>query len=971
MKKLFLVSIFALSAIVVFSQAGSQAVSGIKYRVNDTTSYQSSAATAHAQGYSDIYYNNQAVRPHFDIWNGSSYTHVFDFTGGGGAALTDGNGTTANGSAVDLGGTASENIVINVATGKYAQIQSIDGGSISVNENVSAAGNSISLSSGTAAGFEFNSTSTGSAVFSLPSGSLDVAGGTTGSGKLKIIEDADLGGQYSAFKVGSQSGNVDYTLPTAAPASNGQVLASQTDGTMSWITPNASGVTSVGLTLGTSGSDVNVSGSPITSSGSFTLNVPDAGSGVRGVVSTGAQTFNGTKTFSSTISGSINGSAGSANTWTTARHLSIIGDLAYTSSDFDGSGNASGTGTLATVNSNVGTFGSATLAPILIVNGKGLVTSVSTATITPAVGSITGLGSGVSSFLATPSSANLATALTDEVGSSGGFTRSDYVDAKVVDGINAGATTSASSQDAVFNALALKLERASAANTQSGNYTLTTADFSTNTTLYLTGSGQVITFPANATAAIPAGVPLGIKRDGATAASYSPAGGVTFGTVTSGANADAGLGQLHYVWKKPGTINTWEIFNGGLALGTANQILGVNNAGTASEYKTARNGVNAISGFLEFGGSVISTRTLTANIPTAFVFTGSYTTTANNQSSMTIGGGTTTTRSTASDVTNHMLVNQTFVAGGDNQVFNEINIDMPVLTGTGISAVGNPLRTGYNGTDNLIINNAANLLFGNVSGQATFGMTNSTGGQLQGGRTITSRGVGNWTSSSTVSHLFHSRSVSSATGGPYTAVLFDSPDTYHFNVASGTVTYTNFRVNTKLNVTGGTNTVYVMDITPSETSIVGLSNLYGFVNGSTTAKNGFGTVVPTERMDVNGNTRTNHIIGRTSAPSIAAGSGAGTSPTVSLSNATDMSGLINVTTGTIPTASAAVVTVTFNTAYGQAPNVIIYPANAATALLSGVSMVYATSTTTTFVITAGTSGLTAATDYKWFYHVIQ
>ena len=56
--------------------------------------------------------------------------------------------------------------------------------------------------------------------------------------------------------------------------------------------------------------------------------------------------------------------------------------------------------TLATVNSNVGTFGSATQAPVFTVNGKGLITAASNTTVTPAVGSITGLGTGVGTALA-------------------------------------------------------------------------------------------------------------------------------------------------------------------------------------------------------------------------------------------------------------------------------------------------------------------------------------------------------------------------------------------------------------------------------------------------------------------------------------------------------------------------------------------------------------------------------------------
>lgn len=70
---------------------------------------------------------------------------------------------------------------------------------------------------------------------------------------------------------------------------------------------------------------------------------------------------------------------------------------------------ASGALTLTTVNSNVGSFGSATQALVITVNGKGLITAASLVTITPSVGSIAGLGTGV------------ATALAVNVGSAGAF----------------------------------------------------------------------------------------------------------------------------------------------------------------------------------------------------------------------------------------------------------------------------------------------------------------------------------------------------------------------------------------------------------------------------------------------------------------------------------------------------------------------------------------------------------------------
>jgi len=63
------------------------------------------------------------------------------------------------------------------------------------------------------------------------------------------------------------------------------------------------------------------------------------------------------------------------------------------------------------------TYGSATASPVFAVNAQGQITSVTNTTITPALGSITGLGTGVATFLATPTSANLAAAVSDETGS--------------------------------------------------------------------------------------------------------------------------------------------------------------------------------------------------------------------------------------------------------------------------------------------------------------------------------------------------------------------------------------------------------------------------------------------------------------------------------------------------------------------------------------------------------------------------
>ena len=109
--------------------------------------------------------------------------------------------------------------------------------------------------------------------------------------------------------------------------------------------------------------------------GSATSIIPIAGSGSF-VDLTTDQTIGGNKTFSNTITGSITGNAGTATTLATGRTIAITGDLSYTSPSFDGSGNVTATGTLATVNSNIGAFTKITI------NAKGLATAGAQASLT-------------------------------------------------------------------------------------------------------------------------------------------------------------------------------------------------------------------------------------------------------------------------------------------------------------------------------------------------------------------------------------------------------------------------------------------------------------------------------------------------------------------------------------------------------------------------------------------------------------
>lgn len=100
-------------------------------------------------------------------------------------------------------------------------------------------------------------------------------------------------------------------------------------------------------------------------------------------------------------------------------------------------------------------------------------------------------------------------------------------------------------------------------------------------------------------------------------------------------------------------------------------------------------------------------------------------------------------------------------------------------------------------------------------------------------------------------------------------------------------------------------------------------------------------------------------------PTIAAGAGAGTTPTISVTSNTK--GLqVTLTVGTLPTgANATVATITLANALPYTPYPVYSFANATSALLSGATMVYMTSSDASNVtITSGTTALPAGT-YIW------
>lgn len=166
---------------------------------------------------------------------------------------------------------------------------------------------------------------------------------------------------------------------------------------------------------------------------------------------------------------------------------------------------------------------------------------------------------------------------------------------------------------------------------------------------------------------------------------------------------------------------------------------------------------------------------------------------------------------------------------------------------------------------------------------------------------------------------------------------------------------------------------YYGTFTNTQTDTLTVASAFRFVDGNQAA----GFVLTS---DASGNASwqapsatVDHITGNSGTPSIAAGTGAGTSPTVSIEG-TNIAGVVTVTTGTLPTgASNIIATITYNgLTYGTNSYVVISENSdaPATSLLTGVSMVGSKGNTTGFTITSGTTALTAATTYKWNYIVV-
>ena len=232
---------------------------------------------------------------------------------------------------------------------------------------------------GTVTGSNLSGTNTGDQTITLTG---DVTGSGTGSFATVLANSGATAGTYG-------SGTL---IPVVTVDAKGRITSISTTA----VSGGGSGTVTSVAASGTQG--VTIGGSPITTSGTITVGL--GAITPTSVAATGTVTgsnLSGTNTGDQT---SVTGNAGTATTLQTGRTLSITGDLAWTSPTFNGSANVTAAGTLATVNANVGTFGSATQVPVFTVDAKGRITAVSNVTIS-------GGGSGTVTSVAATGSADI------------------------------------------------------------------------------------------------------------------------------------------------------------------------------------------------------------------------------------------------------------------------------------------------------------------------------------------------------------------------------------------------------------------------------------------------------------------------------------------------------------------------------------------------------------------------------------
>jgi len=198
-----------------------------------------------------------------------------------------------------------------------------------------------------------------------------------------IIDAAASANTASKLVIRDGSGNFSAGTITATLTGNvtGNVTGNTSGSALTVTQAAQNAITSLGTLTALQVDNLNLNGNSLISTTGAINIAPATGSAILldGTISVDAGVVTGATSITSTsFVGALTGNSSTATILATGRNFSASGDLTAPNVSFNGSGTVDLVTTLATVNSNVGSFGSTTAIPVLTVNAKGLVTAAST-----------------------------------------------------------------------------------------------------------------------------------------------------------------------------------------------------------------------------------------------------------------------------------------------------------------------------------------------------------------------------------------------------------------------------------------------------------------------------------------------------------------------------------------------------------------------------------------------------------------
>ena len=580
------------------------------------------------------------------------------------------------------------------------------GGNISVTGNLTVSGTTTTVNSNTLAIgdniFVLNSDESG-----VPSqdGGMEVERGSSNNVRFIWNEAAD---RWSAQAYdGSSWGDADLRgdTITAATGFTGDLTGDVTGDLTGDVTGDVTG----NLTGNSTGAHNGTVGATSPSTGAFTTASASGG-------------------FTGDLTGDVTGNADTATTLATARNFSMSSDVTAPAVSFDGSGNVNLVATLANSGVTAGSYGSATVIPVITVDAKGRITAVTgqnagsaltisdgSGTDTVTVGTDTLTFEGGTGVTSTVSDNKVSLAIGQDVATTASPTFATITGTTFTDGtasFTAGAITGVTSISMTAN---LNINNNFTINATTGMATgdLTsdvTGNASTATALE---TARNLSLTGDATATL-----SGFDGSANVSASLTLANsGVTAGTVGSGTaipviTVDAKGRITGTSTATPSVDISYAGDSGTDNLTTASETLtfaggtGLTSAVTANQVAYSLDDTAVTAG--SYGSSTLVpvitvdaqgriTAASTQAVATAFTISdGSSTDLVNGGETLTFTGGTGVTTTTGSN-------EMTFAIGqavgtGDNVTFNNVTVDGTLtsddITSTNVSIAGNATISG-------------------------------------------------------------------------------------------------------------------------------------------------------------------------------------------------------------------------------------------------------------------------------------